>query len=120
MGTYSCPRCGSNDTYFANRRIAENRRRYQRDAFGQMQRHDGINIRDTKIASCRQCGEVMDYAKSKKESRMDLVWALVWFGLIALLFYYFANSPEIDTETGFEPITQTSQGIETILDMRFF
>jgi DNA-directed RNA polymerase subunit M/transcription elongation factor TFIIS len=101
MPTFLCPRCGSNDAYYAPRQIGVNVENWGWTSNGPTKRlPNSTQWKTINQALCRQCGEIVQVAYSKQELK-DNFWeqakkvVLIAIGvLIALLasfgiFYLF-------------------------------
>jgi DNA-directed RNA polymerase subunit M/transcription elongation factor TFIIS len=101
MPTFLCPRCGTNDAYYAPRQIGVNVENWGWTSNGPTKRlPNSTQWKTINQALCRQCGEIVQVAYSKQELK-DNFWeqakkvVLIAIGvLIALLasfgiFYLF-------------------------------
>jgi DNA-directed RNA polymerase subunit M/transcription elongation factor TFIIS len=74
MPTFLCPRCGSNDAYYAPRQIGVNVENWGWTSNGPTKRlPNSTQWKTINQALCRQCGEIVQVAYSKQELK-DNFW----------------------------------------------
>ena len=86
MPTFLCPRCGSNDAYFAPRQIGVNVENWGWTSNGPTKRlPNSTQWKTINQALCRQCGEIVQVTYSRQELVEQTKNQAKAFGLAAVL-----------------------------------